>query len=1139
MKPRATALVPATCTQGEAAMLKVRHLWTAALDTFIESAATVADVDADGLDEAVVAGQTSIIVLDGAGRVKWRWEAQGRFCTYPAVLRLEGRPGLIYAADLAANLYCLDGEGREVWRAKLSSSTSWSAAVICDLEGDGKQEVLQTDANGTVWAFDASTGAVRWKASVEGAPVSPAVSDLNGDGRLEIVIATGSGNIYAVTGEGSILWSRKIGGPSQSWQTGAPVVFSSSEGHPRVAVGTPGGQVFCLDARGDVLWQRSVNGPVPSSISVADFDGDGWADIFLVTERGVVYRFTEDGTQLWCLDVKGRTLAPGAILDIDADGQREFVLCTQNGRLLVLGQRGEVLFDQQFGHRTINSTPAFGRMNAGSTGLEMVITGGEAGKVLCFSTDARPDARGWLSYRRDSAMSGAAIREERASVALMWPENLCPGEMLSGQGARFAVRHPTCDGRPLKATVACLKPDGSAQSVTVGICEDHAKVVLPLEATQPGIYSFTWCLVDPNGTSIASGSRELFIQPFSNDRSVVSRAVAKLRITADRVDATLPLSASALRREACFLEDRARALAQPQEASLSGRGAEAERTQVLERTSALSASALRAMRIADLVCEAASLGPGTSVIVSEPDNPWENLGVADEVPRSAVQPLSIGRRAVPGEHEPVVLNLFNITDRTLRARVHAEVDSGGPSVTIHNVVGVPTPMGEIAYDALPELDQSSTVLIPSLSNAQVWLDLNLASVSPGKHEVRVRIQALDGAGVLEGPRDRRAVPAPETHVRISLEVIPFEMAPPGAFRLCTWAYVESSQFRDYADSTYRLLLDHGNNVYTVGGLPSAKYGADGRLCGPLDYSGLDSRIARLRGKDVVVLLQGYPSLEAAEGACGFGSPAYKKALKGYLSDLVAHMQSLGFDRQHYALYPVDEPGGIGWPAVRRLVEFGKMVKEADPLVRIYVNGGGDVAMFEALAPVTDIWCPGLNQIAQEPEKTAVMAGPGKEIWSYNCSYSNCTSAGRTLKGGDLVAEYRAAGIFAFRYGVNGIGFWTSIMGTEDPWTRTEGYDYMILYPGRTAPVTSRRWEAVREGIEDYRILAALRACLEASGKTDVDEDVKGRIRHLIEVSVPKFIDQVMNFLQIPQNLGETLNEVRKEMMDCVAAVSGS
>lgn len=1128
------ALLPLASIRPGKAIPKIKLLWTAELDTFIESAATVSDVDRDGADEAVIAGQTSIAVLDGAGRTKWQWEAEGRFCTYPTVLGRGGQPALVFAADLGGNLYCLDGEGKEVWRASLGAGISWSAAVVCDLDGDGREAVIQTDAKGTVWAFDASTGDVRWKGSVEGAPVTPAVGDLDGDGRLEVVVATGAGILSALGSDGSPLWSREIGGPSQSWQTGAPVLFTSARGSQLIAVGTPGGEILCLDAGGEVLWRRTVEGPVPSSISVADFDGDGFSDIFLITERGVIYRFREDGTRLWSLDMKGRTLAPGAIVDVDGDGQLEYLVCTQNGRLLILGQGGELLLDRQFEHRTINSTPAFGNMLPDSPGLEMVITGGEAGKVLCFSTDAPADLTGpWPSYRRDSAMAGEASREEAPLSRAMVPENLGPGEILCGQGVSFAVEHAG-SGKPLRATATCIRPDGSTQAVMTGICEDHGRVVLPLEATQPGTYRFAWCLTDADGSPIALGSREVFIQPFANDRAIVAQAGARLRSAAGLLGATLPLSASALTREARLLEDSARALMPVQDAALSPRADAEELRGALDRTAALSASSLRLMRISDVAKEAASLGPGTSLVVSEPENLWENLGLPDELPQGVVEPLSIDRRAVPGEHEPVALNLLNITDRVVTARIRVEIPDGGPAARILRVVGVPTPMGEIAWDALPELNESSTVTVPSLSNLQIWFDLDLSGVSPGERVVKARVQALDGAGVLEGPGDRRAVPAPETEIDISLEVLPFEMAPPGAFRLCTWAYVESSQYGGYADATYGNLLAHGNNVFPVSALPAGTYDAEGKLNATLDYARLDSVLEHLRGGDAFVLLQGYPGLAPAAGAGEFGSPAYRKALKAYLEDLVAHMESLGFDQEHYALYPIDEPGGHGWPTVRRLVEFGKMAKAADPKIKIYVNGGGDLAMYEALAPVTDIWCPGLNQIAQEPEKTEIMAAPGKQIWSYNCSYSNCTCSGRTLKGADLVAEYRAAAIFAFRYGINGAGFWTSIMGNEDPWTRTEGYDYMMLYPGRSVPVTSRRWEAVREGVEDFRILAALRRCLEDPG---MGEDAKARIRHLVEVSVPSFVENVMNFQDIPQNLAESLRSLRSEMMDCVAAVS--
>ena len=53
-----------------------------------------------------------------------------------------------------------------------------------------------------------------------------------------------------------------------------------------------------------------------------------------------------------------------------------------------------------------------------------------------------------------------------------------------------------------------------------------------------------------------------------------------------------------------------------------------------------------------------------------------------------------------------------------------------------------------------------------------------------------------------------------------------------------------------------------------------------------------------------------------------------------------------------------------------------------------------------------------------------------------------------------------AALFAFRHGATGIGFWCYNQG-GDPWGRMD-MEYALVYPGRTKPVTSRRWEAARE-----------------------------------------------------------------------------
>jgi len=922
------------------------------------------------------------------------------------------------------------------------------------------------------------------------------------------------------------MWSRQLGRELYS----APVIFTASDGSGRVAVGSGDGEFFCLDDKGNILWHRPMGSAMDSSVSVGDLDTDGRADIFLVTESGVIARLDEDGNVIWTLDMKMRTDASGAIADINGDGKLEYVLCTHLGRLLVLDNSGEVIFYRGLGvNNAYNATPTFGHVMKKRPGLQMVVCGGDSGKLFCFATPMPANAViQWGAFRRDYTMVGSWPGPAQPVVASMTPENLAWDQILTGQGVRFRIANPR--DRALRAEAACTTPTGSRHAVTSQVWATQGQLILPLDVLVPGTYSFSWSLLDADGKAIASGARQVCLEPFANDRALVEKACLESRSAADEVQATLPLSAAALGREARLLADTAAALAPAQDACL--RSDASSQQQAISDTAALVVSAQRAQCVAAVVRKAVPLGPGTSVIAFE-GPVWDSVGVNDLLPAGIAAPLEITRRVVPGEHQAVALNLFNVTDRELQVRVLIEAP-GGVTVAPHYAFPVPTSTGDVAWDALPELDETAAISIPSLSSRQLWLDTATDAAAAGDRQVTVRLEAINGAGVLEAPKSEMAVAPPETLVHIELKVLPFPMAPAGAFRLCTWAYVESSQFKDIADATYENLWSHGNNVYTITALPEATYDAQGRLAAPLDYAKLDAAITRWRGKDVVLLLNGFPALTPASGGDGYGSQAYRIALKPYLDDLVAHMAALGFDREHFALYPIDEAGGTGWPSINAQAEFGKMVRAANPGVQIYADAGGpDPAMMAAIAPYVDIWSPGVNLVSTEPEKFNIMRATGKTLWSYNCSYNNYNkplTSGRSNKAGDVVSEYRIAGIWAFRHGLTGAGFWTSLTGPEDPWTRTRT-EYLMLYRGRTRPVTSRRWEAVREGIEDFRILAALKSRLDATGAAAVPDGARAQIKRLLEVSVPQFVDGITD---------ETaLQRFRSEMLDCVEGVGES
>lgn len=1118
----AVALVLVLLAAGLAAAAQPQLLWKVNTTTRLPTAGTLADLNGDGLDEIVIAGYQEMLALDGAGKQVWRTPIKARFSTYPAVWQRQGARPLIYVGDNTNTMYCFDSAGKQVWQVALGEACNWSAATVADVNGDGKAEVLQAAESGTIWAMDALTGKEVWRhKATAGTGASISVGDLDGDGKPEVAEGLEDGNLLVLRGDGSELWTRKLGDTLSS----APVIFTAGDGAGRIVGAADDGQVFCVDAKGAELWRRPAGADMDASISVGDMDLDGRADIFLVTMAGVIMRLDEGGSVIWTLNMQTRTDAAGAIADLDGDGRLEYVMCTHNALLLALNNAGEIVWQYQMPvHIAYNATPTFGKVSKQSAGRDMAVAGGDSGWFFLFSTPARTGApMQWNGYRGSAAMTGnwPGLAGSAGAAATITPLDLAWNTVYTGQGLRFRITNPD-PKQPVRAEASCVSPSGARQTATASIVTRVGELALPVDVLSPGLYQVSWLLRGGDGKELAAGSRRLTLTPFANDRGLAARAVAELTATAAQIEGTLPLSASALRRQARSLEAQDRAVRPAQEAAQQP-GAAAQR-QALADTAEVVKAAQRALGVAAAVRQAAALGEGTSIIAFQ-GPAWENLGVAGLLPDGAASPLTISRRVVTGERTALPVNLFNVTDRELHVQVRIEAPAG-VQVTPRQAFPVPTSNGLVSWDPLPELDQASAIAVPSLETRQLWLEVEPGNAA-GRQEITVRLLALDGAGSLDGSRRDRTVAPPETTVAVSLDVLPFAMAPSGAFRLCTWAGVESSQFKDMAAATYDLLLSRGNNVWTVSPQPDAVYDLQGQLAGPLDYAKFDAAVKPLLGKDVVLLLMGMPGLKPVDGKDPYGSDAYAKALKPYIAALTEHLAGLGFDRQHWAFYPYDEAGGDGWGSIEATVKFGKLVKGADPLARIYADAGGaDPKMMEVIAPYIDIWCPGVNLVQSDPVQFGIMNQPGKTVWSYNCSYNNYNKPyGRRsgLKSTDVIPEYRVAAAWAFRHGLTGAGFWTSTTGAEDLWGRVN-VEYKMLYPGRTAPVTSRRWEAVGEGVQDYRLLAALQAKL-ADAATPAA--AKAKIKHLLEVSLPTYID---GYTDEPG-----LNALRTEMMDCVEA----
>ncbi len=1089
--------------------LEIEQLWVADPDMIMEGAPMVADLDGDGDDEILTAAYENMIVIDGTGKELWRFDSRGRYSTYPAILKRDGQSPLIYAGDNKGMFTCLDGAGNVVWQTDMGQ-VFCSGPALADLNGDGTMELIQGEQGGMLRVLDAMNGKEKWNVQLEGACSCPAVADLDNDGSLEIVIATGKGKIIALDASGNTVWEFDMGSEAQFWAICSPVIFADSAGQTCIASGSSAGRIYCLNTEGHLLWERTVRGSVASTLSVGDFDADGRADLFLVTELGVVYRLNEDGRVLWDIDTQGRSLAPGAIIDLDGDGTLEYMLSTQRGNLLVFNGAGEIVFSHQFNNRTINMTAAFGDIVRERPGLEFAVTGGESGMMFCFGVPAPVDtAAQWRTYRADNHLTGTWFGLSGTDEVRMTPENLEWDRIVSGDDITFQISNPMAGDEILKAQASCGCPDGSRQVAVGQIVGKKGLLKIPITVTAPGVYRFEWMLKDAVGSTLVSGSREITLHPYRNDQALAKRAVLALQeIIGDSEVSTNDRGLKAVMlREARAIEKEAQALESLQDAAPGSPPSFCEN--LFSRTAALNSRAKRALALADTATSILKNAPDSKVVAFE-GTMWENRDVELQLPEDVKIPLEISRRCVPGEHEPVSIKLLNVTLDPVRVAVHSKTQSGGPAVTAYEVKQVPTNLGTFAWDPIVSLE-GGKLTIPPLETREVWFDIDLSNVQAGMHKVDVVFDL--GADRIEAA--------------IALEVLPFAMAGPDVMRLCCWA--------SYNDDAVNDLLAHGGNVFTAG-LPPVAVGEGDSPQLKIDFTTLDKFIAPFAGYDVFLLMNGIPNLGVP-----MESEAYVPRLADYFDQVMKHMESKGITEDCVALYPHDEPGGHGWDTVNHYILFARQGLKARPSLQFYVNGGGDLAMFEALNEVASIWCPSFYMFAEDTPEMEFIRKSGKILWSYDCGYAYARPIGANTKTINVVAQYRMQAVHGFNFGTDGIGYWCYNVG-ESLWGPV-GFEYALVYVNEDGTSTSsRRWEAVRESMEDVRILTALRNKLDDPA---IPASIKKQIRALLNGTVDELSRQTLKEAQLgvarymldASNNDATVEQFRNEMMDCIKSLA--
>jgi hypothetical protein len=271
------------------------------------------------------------------------------------------------------------------------------------------------------------------------------------------------------------------------------------------------------------------------------------------------------------------------------------------------------------------------------------------------------------------------------------------------------------------------------------------------------------------------------------------------------------------------------------------------------------------------------------------------------------------------------------------------------------------------------------------------------------------------------------------------------------------------------------------------------------------------------------------------GLLGYGedTPQYRRALAGWCRGVQDHLEKKGWLDEAF-VYWFDEPAPRDYGFVMK--GFRKLKEYAPRIHRMLTE-----QVEEELVGGPDIWCPVTPRY--DPARARARRAEGDRFWWYVCTSPKAPHC--TLFIDHPATEMRVWLWQTWKRGIEGIlvwqtNYWTSSAAYpdpnrpqnpyEDPMGWVSGYstragvkspwgngDGRFIYPPKAAagarqeetvldgPVSSIRWEMLRDGIEDYEYLAILKRLL-ASKRRDLDPVAAREIQELLTVPPAISID---------------------------------
>lgn len=211
------------------------------------------------------------------------------------------------------------------------------------------------------------------------------------------------------------------------------------------------------------------------------------------------------------------------------------------------------------------------------------------------------------------------------------------------------------------------------------------------------------------------------------------------------------------------------------------------------------------------------------------------------------------------------------------------------------------------------------------------------------------------------------------------------------------------------------------------------------------------------------IINKYPS-DAPEARLFYGQ---------YLPALMSHLKEKGWDKI-YTQQLCDEPVDANADSYRKIHDF---VKGICPELRTM-----EACQTTMIDGAIDVWVPQMDTYHNNFDFFRKKREEGAEVWFYTCCYPRGEYPNRFIE--QPLLKTRLIYWMMYKYGVQGHLHWGFNCWNDNPWRKTNspaagfklpGGDSWIVYPGYRKFERSIRYEAMRDGIEDYTLLKMLEA----------------------------------------------------------------